>query len=180
VQRRLAWVAATFLTVGCGGGTSDAEWARAQTVALGWTERCGSVTRAVTLGLRRLTLSRDRWRVEASVQNGTGVALSVLRPHTDETFFGLAAFQGAGAADVHARARRQALHLQLVADRFRPQLPRLLAPGAGWSGTFSGPGRLPRGRFIRVVVGRFVIRGTPPRGLYREFLCVSRPSRRLT
>jgi hypothetical protein len=113
------------------------------------------------------------------VTNHTGVPLSIVRPHTDETFFGLAVFRGAGMAEVAERARRRRIHVQLGADRFRPELPRRLAPGRGWNGTFSGPGRLPRGQVVRIVVGRFVILGRPPPGLYREFLCVSERGRRI-
>ena len=105
--------------------------------------------------------------------------LSIVRPHTDETFFGLAVFRGARTAEVRARVGARSIHVQLVADRFEPRLPRRLAPGSGWSGTFSGPGRLPRGRFVRVVVGRFALLGHAPPGLYREFICVSEHGRRI-
>jgi hypothetical protein len=172
-------VLALAVLAGCGGAAGRTDWAERQTVRLGGAEPCGSPARAVALDLRRLTLERERWHVEASVTNRTGVPLSIVRPHTDETFFGLAVFRGAGTAEVAERARRRSIHVQLVADRFRPELPRQLAPGRGWSGTFSGPGRLPRGRVVRVVTGRFAILGRPPRGLYSEFVCVSERARRI-
>jgi hypothetical protein len=60
------------------------------------------------------------------------------------------------------------------ADRFSPSALRLLAPGERWSGSFSGPGRRPRGVPVRVVLGRVVISGRVPRGFVRGFLCVSK------
>jgi hypothetical protein len=167
------------LLAGCGGDAGHADWARPQTLRLGGPEPCGPPGRAVSLSFRRLTLAANRWRVDASVRNGTGVPLGIVRPHTDETFFGLAVFRGMASAEVSERVRTRSIHVQLVADRFRPELPRQLAPGSGWSGTFSGPGRVSRGRVVRVVTGRFVIVGRPPRGLYRGFLCISEHGRRV-
>jgi hypothetical protein len=179
VSGRLAVVAAVACAAGCGGGATHADWANPQTIRLGGDERCGPRDHSIALNLRRLTLERDRWRVDASVVNRTGVPVSIIRPHTDETYFGLAAFPDAQLADVANRVERRQIHLQLVADRFDPALPRRLTAGGRWTGTFSGPGRLPRGRVIRVVTGRFVIVGSAPRGLYREFLCVSEHGRRV-
>ena len=172
---------AALLTVvaGCGHVTARTDWAEPQALRLGGDEPCGPAGRAVDVELRRLVLDRNRWRVEAAVRNHTGVPLSILRPHTDETFFGLAVFRGHGLREVAARADRRAIHVQLVADRFEPAMPRRLDPGDGWSGAFSGPGRLPRGRIVRVVTGRFATLARPPRGLFAQFVCVSERGRRV-
>jgi hypothetical protein len=115
-----------------------------------------------------------RWRVALSLRNGTGVTLGVLRPHAlDETLFGLAPYRTTSLGEVRRRAETAEAKPRTLADRFRPAPPRLLSPGERWSGTFSGPGRLPRGVPIRVVLGRFVITGPVPAGLVRQFLCVS-------
>jgi hypothetical protein len=62
---------------------------------------------------------------------------------------------------------------RVLADRFVPSKPTLVAPGEGWSGSFSGHGRLPAGTPIRVVLGLFYITQHVPRGFFGGFLCVS-------
>jgi hypothetical protein len=120
---------------------------------------------------RRLELEHDRWNVSGSFVNDSDVPVRIFRPHTDSgTYFGLAVFRTDRGGELERRVREQRVHVQLVADSFRPPLPRLVQPGAGWRGTFSGPGRLPRGRHVRVVLGRFSLKGhAPPVG----FLCIS-------
>jgi hypothetical protein len=143
---------------------------------LGGEVRCGRPPQAIRIVLGRLALGRERWRVEASLANETGVTVGIVRPHADEgTYFGLTAFRSAAGAEVARRVRERNLHALLLATHFEPGLPRLLEPGATWRGTFSGPGRLRRGRFVRVVLGRFTILGRPPPGLSRGFLCISEP-----
>jgi hypothetical protein len=81
-------------------------------------------------------------------------------------------------AVVQARASRNALHTGPVAQRVVP-LPRALADDARWSGWFSAPGRLPRGKWVRVVFGRFTFPGRAPRGFVARFACVTMDARRL-
>ena len=159
------------LAAGCGGPRTGVDWAGPQTLPLGGAETCGQPEQPVRIELRRLVLEQRRWNVSASFVNGSDVPLRIFRPHTDAgTYFGLAVFRTARRSEVTRRAREGRLHVQLVADRFRPPLPRLVLPGEGWRGTFSGPGRVPRGREVRVVLGRFSIKGqAPPAG----FLCLS-------
>ena len=98
-----------------------------------------------------------------------------MRPHAaGETLFDLAPYRTTSYREVLRRAQTATAKPLTYADRFEPRQPRLLSPGERWSGTFSGPGRLPRAVPIRVVLGRFVITGKVPRGLVRMFLCVSR------
>jgi len=93
--------------------------------------------------------------------------------------FGLAPYRTTSYREVLQRAETVTAKPLTYADRFAPRQPRLLSPGERWTGTFSGPGRLPRGVPIRVVLGLFVITGNVPQGLVRMFLCVSRPYVRL-
>jgi hypothetical protein len=102
------------------------------------------------------------------------VGLNVIRPHfPGKTFFGLEPFRTESLREVRSRAEIGAIHMQALADRFSPRQPALIAPGQSWSGSFSGPGDLPAGVPIRVVLGRFVPLGKVPPGFYRGFLCVS-------
>ena len=145
---------------------------------LGGVERCGPRGQRIHTELLRLDLGRERWRVSGSIRNDSDVPLRIFRPHTDAgTYFGLLAFQHASSAAIERRLSEGRIHAQLVADRFRPTLPRLLRPGEGWQGTFSGPGRLPRGRDVRVVLGRFSIKGEPPPA---GFLCISERGPRIS
>jgi hypothetical protein len=100
--------------------------------------------------------------------------LGVTRPHVlGGTYFGLEPFETASWREVLERAEKNAVKPRTVADRFSPSTPRLLAPGQGWSGWFAGPGALPAGTPIRVVLGRFVITGVVPPGFSDGFLCIS-------
>jgi hypothetical protein len=99
----------------------------------------------------------------------------VLRPHeTGETLFRFAPYRTTSFREVRRRPESATAKPRTYADRVEPALPRLLQPGEGWSGTFSGLGRLPRDVPIRVVLGRFMFNGKVPRGFVRGFLCVSR------
>lgn len=152
-------------------------WAGPQVFLLGGAESCGPPEQTIRMDLRRLELDRDRWSVSGTLVNVSDVPVRIFRPHTDSgTYFGLVAFRTATREEIERRAREGRIHVQLIADRFRPSLPRLLAAGQGWQGTFSGPGRLPRGRDVRVVLGRFSIKGhAPPVG----FLCISERGARI-
>lgn len=165
--------AVALVAAGCDSG-KPARWARPQAAVLGWHENCGTRARPLPVATDRLVVSRRRWLVELSFRNETGIALHVIRPHTvGETLFGLEPFSTTSFREVLERAEAGEAKPLTYADRFSPSTPGLLAPGAAWSGSFSGPGRLPAKVPIRVVLGRFVIDGPIPRGLFRGFLCVS-------
>jgi hypothetical protein len=140
-----------------------------------WHENCGTRARPLTVETRRLATGTRRWQVELALRNGTALPLWVLRPHeTGESLFGLAPYRTTSFREVLRRAESATAKPLTYADRFEPALPLLLQPGGGWSGTFSGLGRLPRDVPIRIVLGRFMFNGKVPRGFVRGFLCVSR------
>jgi hypothetical protein len=153
--KRLALAAATVVLAGCGSAT-DASWATPQSVRLGWHEPvCGGVR----IDVRRLTVRPERWSIEATIAN-EGKALTIGRPHTEKgTYFGVVRGD---------RRTVEALHAGLLADRFAPALPRRLETGESWSGTYSGPGRLPAEVPLRLVFGRFTTLGKAT-----GFICVS-------
>ena len=172
---RAAIVLGLALVAAACGSSSPQHWARPQSVRLDWRENCGTRARPLPFETRRLAVGERRWRVAVSLRNETGVTLGVVRPHaTGETLFGLAPYRTTSYREVLRRAQTATAKPLTYADRFEPRQPRLLSPGERWSGTFSGPGRLPRAVPIRMVLGRFVITGKVSRGLVRMFLCVSR------
>jgi len=158
---------------GC--GSASAPVARPQTVELGWHENCGTRDEPIPISTRRLVVANGRWSVDLSFRNGTRATLNVIRPHhAGGTYFGLEPFKTASLREVRSRAEIGAAKPRAIADRFRPAKPGLLRPGESWSGSFAGPGALPAGTPLRVVLGRFVPEGKIPRGLFRGFLCISR------
>jgi hypothetical protein len=169
-----ALAAAALGSTACGGTNENVSAARPQTVEIGAMEFARHHGVGFKLELRRLVVTRDGWRVDARITNATPVTWTVGRPHVrHETKFGL--FVAQNAADLRPRALEASGRLTppLIADRFRPRLPRIVPPGASWAGSFSGPGPVPRGSFVAVAFGRFTTTATPPGGLPRGLLVVS-------
>ena len=167
--------ALAFVATGCG-SSSPANWARPQVVRLGWHENCGTRANPIPIRTRRLVVEERRWLVELAFRNETSSALGVLQPHSpDMTYFGLVPFKTASWREVLKREETaRDVYPRTIADRFKPKKPRLLAPSDGWSGSFSGPGRLPALTPLRVVLGLFVIgEGKLPSGFARGFVCMS-------
>jgi hypothetical protein len=145
-------------------------------VRLGWRENCGTKAHRLPITTSRVVIERGRWRVDLSFRNEMGKVLSVVWPHHQgQTLFGLEPFRTTSLAEVRARAAHGSIHPQALADRFSPTRPAEIAPGQGWSGSFSGPGDLPAGVPIRVVLGAFL----PPGPIDDRFLCVSERALRL-
>jgi len=180
VNRAAAAGAVAFLAAGCGSG-SGVPVASPQVLRLGWHEDCGTKADRLPIVTRRLVIGRGRWRVDLSFRNETRIGLYVIRPHfPGQTFFGLEPFRTGSLEEVRRRAALGTVHVEALADRFRPYRPALISPGERWSGSFSGPGALPAGVPVRVVLGRFVPLGPVPPGLYDGFLCISRRAVRLS
>ena len=178
--RKSLLAAFLILVAAACGETERADVARAQVRSLDWHENCGTHDDALPIETRRLAVRGGRWHVTLAFRNETSVTLTIVRPHiAGGTYFGLEPFETSSSSEVRERAERLAAKPRTLADRFEPELPRVLMPGDGWSGTFSGPGGLPAGTPIRVVLGRFVIRGHVPPGFFDGFLCISERAVRL-
>jgi hypothetical protein len=166
--------AAALVVAGCDSG-KPARSARLQAVVLGWHENCGTRADPLLIETRRLIVGERRWWVKLSFRNDTRVTLRVTRPHfLGERLFGLEPFSTTSFREVLRRAKTAEAGPRALADRFAPSKPTLIAPGEGWSGSFSGPGPLPSGTPIRVVLGLFYITQHVPRGFFGGFICVSR------
>lgn len=159
---------------GCGAGRSG-KVARPQTANLNWHENCGTGVDPIPIATRRLVVEKGAWRVALSFRNRTRMTLFILRPHVlGGTWFGLEPFRTASWREVLERAEAGApASPRTLAERFSPALPRLLPPGRGWAGDFSGHATLPAGVPIRVVLGQFRAIGQTPSDLFGGFLCVS-------
>jgi hypothetical protein len=159
---------------GCG-SSSSGNVARAQTVSLGWHENCGTRADPLPIATSRLVVGKGVWRVFLSFRNLTRVTLFIQRPHfPGGTYFGLEPFRTSSRREVIARAQSGAgAKPRVIPERFIPRLPRLLPPGRGWSGEFTGRASLPADVPIRVVLGRFIALGHAPSEAFRGFLCIS-------
>lgn len=173
---RRAWpffigVGLILLACGCGSSGSGTV-ARPQTAKLNWHENCGTRADPIPISTRRLVVGKGVWRVALSFRNRTHVTLFIMRPHfPGGTWFGLEPFRTSSFREVLERAKAGAVvSPRTIAEHFSPPLPRLLPPGRGWSGEFSGRATLPAGAPIRVVLGQFV--GTPA-ARFGGFLCIS-------
>ena len=160
--------------IGCGASTESTGLAAPQTVEIGWRELDGRAGVGFLLEIRRLHVTESGWRVDARVVNRTPVHWFVRRPHVrGGTKFGL--FVGPREAELRPEAAPS-----LIATEFDPPLPRLLEPGAAWSGRLSGQGRIPRGSYVRFVFGRFDTTELPPVGLPAQLLAVTSRSIRVS
>jgi hypothetical protein len=138
-------LAALLVLAGCG-SSERVRAAAPGTRVLEWHDDAGAISNRVSVTVHRLTVRAGGWSVAATVTNRTGRTLVISRiHHRGGTSFGIEASVAGG---------------ELYATRFDPPLRRRLTPGDSWTGVFSGPGLVPRGRDLRIVFGTFF--ATPP------------------
>jgi hypothetical protein len=96
----------------------------------------------MTLRVERLVIDGNRWRLTASFTNRSGMRLQI------EPRFKLLIGPTRGSNN----------HVIRVAKRFVPAMPKSLAHGKSWRGTWHGEyaGVLKPGRFLRIGFDRFV------------------------
>jgi len=119
------------------------------------------------VGVRRFVVRRNGWAVSATVKNDSRATLVISRRHRRHgTECGILLL---GTASSRAIRTAGPGHF---ASRFTPALPIRLLPGASWSGTFSGAGRLPAGDYVRIELGSFGASGTvrPPISMQFEYI----------
>jgi hypothetical protein len=179
VVRAAAIAAAALASAGCG-STDHVVWARPQTVRFHGSSDCGPKGRNIEIHVQRLVLHRDGWRVDASIVNRTGTAVQISRPHhANQVQFGVDVFETDSLAEVERRVAQRAMHDNALAERVVPPFGHVLEAGERWRGSFSGPGRFPAGRYVRIEFGRFIFPGTVPPGLDAHFYCVTDDAPRL-
>jgi hypothetical protein len=164
---------------GCGSTAPEVPWAEPQEVPIARSVDCGRPGHDLHISVERLQLRRRSWRVEAEIVNRLGAPVVTYRAHHlgPATSFGLSVFSTSTQEEVAKRADDLALRARLVANRFEPFFPTVLAPGRRWRGSFTGPGHLPPGRYVRIVFARFRIAGEAPAGMPQRFICVSAAAR---
>ena len=157
---------------GCGTSSSVAP-ARKQTIELNWHEAPGPPGNRLIVNVQRLIIRRDGWTVAASIENETRGTLTIGRRHRRHgTEFGVLVLPSP-RADAVAKAGPG-----IFATRFSPTAPSRLRPGQRWKGTFSGPGPLPIGGFVRIELGSFGS-SRPERPISRKFRYITNHALRL-
>jgi hypothetical protein len=146
------------------GATSTSRPAQARAIALDWHELTGHPGARMIVDVRRLVVRPNGWSVTASVTNDTRVTMSISRPHHQgKTEFGVLVLGSRKLTNINVAGPG------VFAAHVVPRTPLVLRPREIWSGTFSGPGRLSSGRYVRVELGRFTTVGPAQRGVPERF-----------
>jgi hypothetical protein len=157
---------AVLAVAGCGTAQSFHS-AREQTIVLDWHEASGPPGNRLIVRARRFTVRRNSWAVSAAVKNDSRATLVISRRHRRHgTECGILLLGSASPRAIRMAGPGR------FASRFTPRLPIRLVPGASWSGTFSGPGQLPVGKYVRIELGSFGASGTvrPPISMQFEYI----------
>jgi hypothetical protein len=134
-----------------------------QRVTLGWRDTFGPAGDQLVFTVEALEIVPGGWRARVGLENGTSISYEVARPTaTPNRTFGLMLFTTGEHAEVEEQSATDTLPPIRPAVRFEPRPPRILEPGASWTGTISAPGALVANSWVRVMFGALVSVGTPP------------------
>jgi hypothetical protein len=155
---------AVLAAAGCGTTVESSHYAPEQTIALNWHETAGPPGNRLIVDVRRFVVLGNGWAVSAGVKNDSHATLEISRRHRRHG-------TECGILLLGTRSKRAVQNAGpgFFASRFRPALPVSLRPGERWSGTFSGPGRLPAGDYVRIELGSFGASGTVRPPISRQF-----------
>jgi len=125
-----------------------------KTIRLGWNERA-VVGPSLRFRVDSVAIGKRTWAVRASVRNSSAEALSLV-PGRNTSQFDM----GPGLVVPVVVATDFRAEFKVVpALETKPPLPKSLAPGEGWTGSFAGVGKLPRKTLINVGFGLFRLPG---------------------
>lgn len=133
-----------------------------QTVSLGWRETYGSGGERLIFTVDELEVTESGWAVRVGIDNASSVGWELAPSATPEGTFGLQLFPTGELEELERRNRERTLPAVRAAERYEPELPAILEPGAEWSGSISARGSLVAGSSARVVFGTLVAVGKPP------------------
>lgn len=137
---------------------------------------------AIRMRVEDVTIAASTWHVRATVVNDSPYVVKLHGGRRmwwrgfplDVIGFGLA-FKP--VHDVFAGGTPTGRLAHSTASTAAPALPKSMAPGARWSGVFSGDVLLPRGRPILVTFGRFEARGEWPTNPFTHGYSVEPPGK---
>lgn len=145
-----------------------------QRALLEWVETFSAEGGSVTYRVHSFAVTRNGWRAEISMTNGTEVGFAVGDPAaTLDRVFGVMLFRTGNLEEVERRNADGTLPTTREATVFDPALPLVLEPDKSWRGVMSAPGSLAAGRFVRVVFGALIPVGETPKGFYDELVWIT-------
>lgn len=151
-----------------------------QRVTLGWRETFGPTDAQLVFSVEALEVLPGGWRARVGLENETSISYEVVEPtSTLNRTFGLMLFSSGEHAQLDEQNESGRLPPVRPAIRFQPRLPRLLEPGASWTGTISAPGALVANSWVRVVFAALVSVGTPPEELAESVIWITDQAYRL-
>jgi len=164
-MRRTVLLAVLLLT-GCADAPEPepippARAAEPQRVALDWLESYPSTGERLRFAVDVLTVRSEDWSVEIAVTNATRSSFE-LGANRAELSFGLMLFATGELEELEELSREGELPPVRLPRTIEPAPPDVLAPGATWRVTLSGPGSLADGSYLRVAFGPLRAVGEPP------------------
>jgi hypothetical protein len=152
-----------------------------QTASLGWRETYGEAGERLVFSVASLQITRDGWRARVSVENRTSIPYELGDPRaTLDRSFGLMLFASDELSELEERNASNTLPAIRTATRYEPKLPKILEPGASWTGTISARGALVAGSWVRVVFGSLIsVARPPPEGLDERVVWITDHAYRL-
>jgi hypothetical protein len=134
-----------------------------QRATLGWQETYGPADEQLVFSVETLEILPGGWRAHVGVENDTSISYEIARPSaTPNRTFGLMLFTTGEHAEMEELNANNELPPLRPAVGFEPRPPRILEPGASWTGTISAPGALVANSWVRVMFGALVSVGPPP------------------
>lgn len=144
-----------------------------QHATLDWNETYGVPGQQVVFTVDSLDVTKQGWEARVGIANHTSVGWELAPGATPEGSFGLQLFQTGDKTELEDRNQSNTLPAVRAANRFAPELPKILEPKAAWEGTISAPGALVAGSWARVVFGTLIAVGKPPEGLEEVFVWIT-------
>jgi len=159
---------AVLLLSGCGAAETEpvppARAAEPQQVELDWLESYPSTGERFRFAVDVLDVRASDWSVEIRVTNATHSSFE-LGVNRAQLSFGLMLFATGELDELEQANRDGRLPPVRLAAAMKPPPPDVLAPGATWHTTLSGPGSLADGSYVRVAFGPLRAVGEPPPGI---------------
>ena len=144
-----------------------------QTADLDWRETHGSAGEQLIFTVARLEVTETGWSARIGIENDSSVGWELAPGATPDGSFGLQLFETGEAQELEDRNRNGTLPAVRAATGYAPALPRVLEPGASWTGEISARGSLVAGSWARVVFGTLVAVGKPPEGLEEMLIWIT-------
>lgn len=153
--------------------TSPSVAAGPQAANLDWRETYGSGGQRIVFTVDELEVTKTGWAVRVGIDNASSVGWELAPSATPDGTFGLQLFQTGDLEELEERNREGTLPAVRPAERYHPELPKILEPGAEWDGTISARGSLVAGASVRVVFGTLVAVGKPPPELSEKLVWIT-------